>query len=61
MEQATEQIKQDTRRFAKRQLTWFRRDLRIRWFDATEFDQCKEQILREMENLFLEFWKGNNE
>ncbi len=61
LEQAVEQIKQDTRRFAKRQLTWFRRDLRIHWFDATEFDQCKEQILREMEELFLEFWKGTNE
>lgn len=27
-------IKRDTRRFAKRQLTWWRRDGRIRWFDA---------------------------
>ena len=61
LEQAVEQIKQDTRRFAKRQLTWFRRDLRIRWFDATEFGQCKENILREMETLFLEFLKGTNE
>ncbi|MBN1481827.1 tRNA (adenosine(37)-N6)-dimethylallyltransferase MiaA [candidate division KSB1 bacterium] len=26
-------IKQNTRRFAKRQLTWFRRDLRIHWMD----------------------------
>ena len=61
LEQAVEQIKQDTRRFAKRQLTWFRRDLRIRWFDATEFGQCKENILHEMEEQFLEFWKGTNE
>lgn len=28
---AVEQIKRDTRHFAKRQLTWFRRDGRIRW------------------------------
>jgi len=28
-----ELMKQSTRRFAKRQLTWFRRDMRIRWFD----------------------------
>ncbi len=26
-------IQMNTRRFAKRQLTWFRRDGRIRWFD----------------------------
>ncbi len=29
---AIELIKRDTRRFAKRQLTWFRRDSRINWF-----------------------------
>jgi tRNA dimethylallyltransferase len=28
-------FKRDTRRFAKRQLTWFRRDPRIRWYDIT--------------------------
>lgn len=31
---AAELIKRDTRHFAKRQLTWWRRDERIRWFDA---------------------------
>ena len=29
-----ESIKQNSRRYAKRQLTWFRHDKRIRWFDA---------------------------
>ena len=33
-ERMVELIKQNTRRFAKRQLTWFRRDKRIRWFDV---------------------------
>ena len=27
-------IKQNTRRFAKRQLTWFRKDKDFRWFEA---------------------------
>ncbi len=27
-----ERIKQDTRNYAKRQLTWFRRDPEIHWF-----------------------------
>jgi tRNA dimethylallyltransferase len=30
--EAIERIKRDTRRFAKRQLTWFRADEEIRWF-----------------------------
>ena len=29
-----ESIKQNSRRYAKRQLTWFRQDERIKWFDA---------------------------
>ncbi len=32
-ERMTELIKQNTRRFAKRQLTWFRRDENIKWID----------------------------
>src|SRR6185437_12354032 len=35
---AIELIKQNTRRFAKRQLTWFRKDKEINWFDANEPD-----------------------
>lgn len=34
LDEAKETIKRETRRFAKRQLTWFRREERIRWFDA---------------------------
>src|ERR1700744_1033453 len=32
---AIELIKQNTRRFAKRQLTWFRKDQEIKWYDPT--------------------------
>lgn len=31
--EAIEQLKRNTRRFAKRQLTWFRKDTRIEWVD----------------------------
>ncbi|MCY3721602.1 MAG: tRNA (adenosine(37)-N6)-dimethylallyltransferase MiaA [Candidatus Poribacteria bacterium] len=31
--EAISQLKQNTRRFAKRQLTWFRKDTRIEWLD----------------------------
>ena len=33
---AKEILKRNTRHFAKRQLTWFRRDPRIQWFDVYE-------------------------
>ncbi len=33
--EAVRRLKRNTRRYAKRQLTWFRRDARIRWVDAT--------------------------
>jgi tRNA dimethylallyltransferase len=33
LKEATDQIKQNTRRFAKRQLTWFRRDDSTTWFE----------------------------
>lgn len=34
LDRAIELIKRNTRRFAKRQLTWFRADKRITWYDA---------------------------
>jgi tRNA dimethylallyltransferase len=35
---AIEMLKRNTRRFAKRQMTWFRRDKRIRWLDPDQDD-----------------------
>ncbi len=35
-------IKRDTRRFAKRQFTWFRADKRLRWLDLEEFSTLGE-------------------
>ncbi len=37
---AISEIKKNTRRFAKRQLTWFRKDLEIKWFDYAEKDSA---------------------
>ena len=37
---AIDTIKRTTRQFAKRQLTWFRRDERIRWFDCEHYEQA---------------------
>jgi tRNA dimethylallyltransferase len=34
LDAAVSRLKRDTRRFAKRQLTWFRADPRIEWVDV---------------------------
>ncbi len=36
MLQAVCLLKRDTRRYAKRQMTWFRADKRVRWLDARQ-------------------------
>ena len=39
LEHAVEMIKQDSRRYAKRQLTWFNRDSEIHWFHPDDEEQ----------------------
>lgn len=51
LERAIELIKRNTRRFAKRQLTWFRRDERIKWFEVKgqeELHSAAEKIIAEI-------------
>jgi tRNA dimethylallyltransferase len=36
LEEAVQQIKVHTRQYAKRQMTWFKKDQAIKWFDATK-------------------------
>ena len=44
-----EQIKQNTRRYAKRQLTWFRQNKKIRWFDIEK--KSADEIAAEIVNV----------
>jgi len=37
-------IQQNTRRYAKRQLTWFRADTEIQWFEPQQYSQILEYI-----------------
>ena len=48
---AIEAIQGRTRRFAKRQVTWFRRDRRLRWLDLDRLGNsgARERILRQWE------------
>lgn len=48
---AIEAVKRNIRRFAKRQLTWFRRDKRIKWIDLSTCLDPETQIIEEF-NLF---------
>ena len=43
--EAISQLEQNTRRFAKRQLTWFRKDTRIGWLDRESTPDIIENIL----------------
>ncbi len=45
LEQAVESIKQNTRHFAKRQLTWFRREKSVNWITYEDFGWDKERML----------------
>ncbi len=51
MDEARELIKMRSRRYAKRQLSWFKRDDRIVWFDMDEFtiDEVVDEICRRIE------------
>ncbi|MFZ0454316.1 MAG: tRNA (adenosine(37)-N6)-dimethylallyltransferase MiaA [Ignavibacteriaceae bacterium] len=41
LERAVELIKRNTRRYAKRQLTWFKGDERIKWFEVENKEKLK--------------------
>lgn len=53
LEEAVEIIKRDTRHFAKRQITWFKREPDVIWLNQQEFGYDKEKILKRM----LELWE----
>lgn len=48
LEEAIYTIKRDTRHFAKRQLTWFKRERNVIWINKQSFGYEAEQILDEM-------------
>ena len=44
LEESISNIKQNTRRLAKRQITWFKKDADIEWFDKNEVEKLKKFI-----------------
>ena len=53
IEEAAEAVKQGSRRYAKRQLTWFKRNKNIHWLTRTP-DTAPEEILRQARQLAVE-------
>ncbi len=54
LEEAVYQIKRDTRHFAKRQLTWFRRERDVVWVDKPAFGYDDGRILAYMADVLEE-------
>jgi len=48
LDEVVERLKRDTRRYAKRQLTWFRRDKRIQW--CKTYDEAHALVEKFIEN-----------
>lgn len=44
LDEAVRRLKRETRRYAKRQLTWFRRDESITWFDLSRYPTLDSAI-----------------
>jgi tRNA dimethylallyltransferase len=53
LNEAAELIKRNTRRYAKRQMTWFRRDDRIKWIDIDQ-TACIEDIINDIMKIINE-------
>lgn len=48
LEEAIYRIKRDTRHFAKRQLTWFKRERNVIWLDRSAYGDSDDRILAAM-------------
>lgn len=45
LEEAVTVLKRDTRHFAKRQITWFKRERDVHWLNLPDFDNDRERLL----------------
>jgi len=48
LEEAIDLTKKETRHYAKRQMTWFRRREGIRWFDPHDFSEISEYVAKKL-------------
>lgn len=57
LETVVENIKRETRRYAKRQLTWFKKEQNVRWIYIDDFKNNNE-LINEVAGLCTEFLKS---
>lgn len=50
LEKAVDKIKQNSRHYAKRQLTWFKRDETMKWFHPSQLQEIIEYISKQIKN-----------
>ena len=48
LEEAVYVLKRDTRHFAKRQITWFRREREVRWLKLEDFGGDLDRVLQKI-------------
>ena len=58
LEEAVRVLKRDTRHFAKRQITWFKRERDVRWLSLEEFGGDRRMVL---DHMLEEFYKEEKE
>ena len=49
-QEAVRLLKRNSRRYAKRQVTWFKRDKEFEWFSPEDFEKIKEHIIKRIES-----------
>ncbi len=54
--EATEKLKQSTRRYAKRQLTWFRADKRVQWLELGK-ERTAVELINEILQIVADRWE----
>lgn len=61
LDEAVEMIKKGSRNYAKRQLTWFRKDKRVNWINKDEYNndtEVTEAIINKFTNMKNHVFKG---
>ena len=53
LEEAQELIKKNSRHYAKRQYTWFKNQMNIKWFDINlnDFNKTCDEVKKYLENI----------
>ena len=54
LDEAVDKVKLESRRFAKRQLTWFRREKDTIWIEKNEYSYDDNKILNKIQEILAE-------